>query len=173
MVSGSTSGTYELSSRTVYKFPLHQLKARRLAELRKRGKVDKWAALTEEERKELRDPHKAYAEQCLLLATRALKHFNKTSRAKRGLQYELVEALDSNLFMTCEFNYHCNFRAKPKGAPDNETKLFFAEFSGKKISCCCISDSADPPSSVGVCNCCYWIPALLHPLDGFLDDCDD
>ncbi|GAB4834865.1 hypothetical protein Ancab_033134 [Ancistrocladus abbreviatus] len=170
MVSGSTSGSYELRSRAVEKFPLSQLRARRLAEWRKRGKVDKWAALTEEERKELRDPHKAYAEQCLLLATRALKHFNKTSRAKR-----LVEALDSNPFMTCEFNYHCNFRAKPKGAPDNETKLFFAEFSGQKISCCCISDSGDP-SSLGRCLFCLCtpdIPPILHPLDGFLNVGDD
>ncbi|GAB4834931.1 hypothetical protein Ancab_033197 [Ancistrocladus abbreviatus] len=173
MVSGSTSGSYELRSRTVEKFPLSELRARRLAEWRKRGKVDKWAAPTEEERKEnWEDPVKGYAEQCLMLATQAVKHLNKTSRSKGGLQYELVEALASNPFMTCKFNYHCNFRAKPKGAPDNETKLFFAEFSAKEVSCCCISDSGDPPSSVGACTFCSWIPELLHPLDGFLNEDD-
>ncbi|GAB4834897.1 hypothetical protein Ancab_033164 [Ancistrocladus abbreviatus] len=39
MVSGSTSGSYELRSRTVEKFPLSQLRARRLAEWRKRSRV--------------------------------------------------------------------------------------------------------------------------------------
>ncbi|GAB4834900.1 hypothetical protein Ancab_033167 [Ancistrocladus abbreviatus] len=167
MVSGSTCGSYELRSRTVNKFPLHQLKARRLAELRKRGKVDKWDALTEEERKELHeDWRKGYAEQCLMCSTRALKHFNKTSRAKRGLQYELVEALGSKPFIMRSLNYHCNFRAKPKGAPDNETKLFFAEFVGRKVSCCCILDSGDP-SSLGRCRAILCQPVILHPLDGF------
>ncbi|GAB4834859.1 hypothetical protein Ancab_033128 [Ancistrocladus abbreviatus] len=68
-----------------------------------------------------------------MCSTRALKHFNKTSRAKRGLQYELVEALGSKPFITRSLNYDCNFRAKPKGTPDNETKLFFAEFVGRKV----------------------------------------
>ncbi|GAB4834873.1 hypothetical protein Ancab_033142 [Ancistrocladus abbreviatus] len=183
MVSGSTSGSYELRSRTVYKFPLHQLKARRLAELRKRlsslvwfhsnlllslrGKVDKWDALTEEEKKELdEDLGNTYAEQCLMCSTWALKHFNKTSRAKRGLQYELVEALGSKLFIMRSLNYHCNFRAKPKGTPDIKTKLFFAEFVGRKVSCCCILDSGDP-SSLGRCRAILCQPVILHPLDGF------
>ncbi|GAB4834874.1 hypothetical protein Ancab_033143 [Ancistrocladus abbreviatus] len=148
MVSGSTSGSYELRSRAVEKFPLSQLRARRLAEWRKRGKVDKWAALTEEERKELRDPHKAYAEQCLLLATRALKHFNKTSRAKRSgslswLWWSVtVPANDPFL----------SYLMSPIGLHIGDPSPL-----GRCLFCLCTPD----------------IPPILHPLDGFLNEGDD
>ena len=52
---------------------------------------------------------------------------------------------------------HINFLAKPKGAPENEVKLFFAEIKTFiSASPQVISSSILGPEGVGMCisNCC-------------------
>lgn len=104
-----------------------------------------------------------------------LKHFNEVNKAKGGPEYVLMETIGCQEFLMRRWWCHENFKAKPKGACDDEARLFFAEL--KNTGCadddfeatnCCILEPHDlvGPGLNG-CQACQTLPSVRHPVSGF------
>uniref|UniRef100_A0A7C8ZQS8 DUF3615 domain-containing protein n=1 Tax=Opuntia streptacantha TaxID=393608 RepID=A0A7C8ZQS8_OPUST len=110
---------------------------------------------------------------CRKYVEAALKSFNKSKKAKKVGEYELVEVGDVS---GCQrgmegYWYHTNFKDKPKNAPEAESELFFAELKkcyAQSVRCvkCCILGPMDGGTR-GCKACEKFFPKLGHPQDGF------
>ncbi|GAB4836344.1 hypothetical protein Ancab_039526 [Ancistrocladus abbreviatus] len=91
-----------------------------------------------------------------------LEEWNKQQQAKNGPRYELVNAGSSNSIPISNSKgtfYHANFEAKPIGAPDCETQIFFAEIKKKYyekdfphvVYLCCPVEKLPPAGEISDC----------------------
>ncbi|GAB4836373.1 hypothetical protein Ancab_001285 [Ancistrocladus abbreviatus] len=83
------------------------------------------------------------AEQNQFAAQAGLEELNKQQQAKNGPLYELVNHGLCNPWLYKALFYHANFEAKPIGAPDSETQIFFVEIGNRYYE--------DPPYVVHFC----------------------
>ncbi|GAB4859634.1 hypothetical protein Ancab_011115 [Ancistrocladus abbreviatus] len=123
-------------------------------------------------------------ERCAKLG---LEAWNKQQKRKKGPQYELVQDLGSSAWLEWQkgFMFHANFEAKPVGAQDNETELFFVEIRTHRLQRrnksrivdevlrCIPLERVGPDCSAddilhGCLNCHHSF-AICHPADGKFD----
>ncbi|GAB4836360.1 hypothetical protein Ancab_001273 [Ancistrocladus abbreviatus] len=83
------------------------------------------------------------AEQNQFAAQSGLEELNKQQQAKNDPLYELVNHGLCSPWLYKGLFYHANFEAKPIGAPDSETQIFFVEIEKRYYE--------DPPYVVHFC----------------------
>lgn len=116
------------------------------------------------------------AKECRGIAEYALKHFNRTNK---GTEYELLSDFPNvTTVKRGQMNFeHVNFLAKPRGAAEDETRLFFAElkvFTRKpfRVTCCRVLGPEGVVTGAQGCRTCSIggrLPedkTLQHPVDG-------
>ncbi|GAB4836356.1 hypothetical protein Ancab_001269 [Ancistrocladus abbreviatus] len=102
------------------------------------------------------DHEEIKAAQNQFAAQVGLEEWNKQQEAKNGLLYELVNPGLCNPWANRGLFYHANFEAKPIGAPDSETQIFFAEIREHYYD--------DPAHVVHLCCPVEKLPAGVYTL---------